>query len=269
MKSSELVFLKLGGSLITDKDTPSTAKPGVIQRIAQEISQGLKANPGIRLILGHGSGSFGHASAAKYQTHEGGESSEYWQGFSKVWQSARQLNEIIIEEFSTAGLPVIAFPPSAGVIARDRSIARWDIEPLQLTLSHGLIPVVMGDVVFDTALGGTILSTEQIFKYLAPIFRPHQILLAGSDAGVYLDPDQSDEIIPHITPSNISTVLPYLSGSSAADVTGGMLSKVRLMLSILNTNPSTQIQIFAGSLPGNVNKVLNGEVIGTLITETR
>lgn len=268
MKTTELVFLKLGGSLITEKDTPSTANPGVIQRIAQEITQSFKINPGMNLILGHGSGSFGHTAAAKYQTQEGGESPEYWQGFSEVWHAARQLNDIIIDQLSNAGLPVIAFPPSSSVVAHGRSISQWDIEPLRLALSRRLIPVVMGDVVFDTQLGGTILSTEQIFQYLARVFAPARILLAGSDPGVYLNPAQSDEIIPHITRSNIKTIMPSLSGSSAADVTGGMLSKVQLMLSTLNANPSIQIQIFSGLAPGNVSKALNGNLLGTLITES-
>lgn len=266
MKQTELVFLKLGGSLITDKDKPSTAKPGVIQRIAQEIAKGLETHPEMKLILGHGSGSFGHASAVKYDTHKGGNSPQYWQGFSRVWHAAHQLNNIVIDKCSEAGLPVIAFPPSAGVTARDHSVMDWDTSPLRSALSHNLIPVVMGDVVFDTLRGGTILSTEQIFTHLSREYVPQRILLAGLDAGVYLGSDLLAEIIPQITPANINTFLPSLSGSNAADVTGGMLSKVQLMLSIINANPSVEIQIFSGLEPGNVNKALNGEVLGTLIT---
>ena len=43
----KLVFLKLGGSLITDKNTPRTARIEVIQRIGKEIKirPGAGSNP--------------------------------------------------------------------------------------------------------------------------------------------------------------------------------------------------------------------------------
>lgn len=266
MKTTELVFLKLGGSLITDKEKPATPRPDVIKRIADEIAQSRHTNPNLRIVLGHGSGSFGHASASQYQTHKGGQSPEYWRGFSKVWQSARQLNELVIAKLSDAGLPVIAFPPSSGVIAQNRMITQWETKPLRLALSHNLIPVVQGDVVFDTDLGGTILSTEQIFHFLARELKPQRILLAGSDPGVFLDPDQTQSIITHITPSTIDEILPSLTGAKAADVTGGMISKVKLMLSLVEAIPSAQVLIFSGSLPGNIIKVLDGEHLGTIIS---
>ena len=64
-------FLKLGGSLITDKDTAHTPRIDVIDRIAGEIKKYLVEHPQDSLLLGHGSGSFGHVPAAKYGTREG------------------------------------------------------------------------------------------------------------------------------------------------------------------------------------------------------
>jgi isopentenyl phosphate kinase len=96
-------------------------------------------------------------------------------------------------------------------------------------------------VIFDTDLGGTILSTEAIFQYLAGAIHPHAVLLAGLDKGVYQDPDDPEEIISHITPRTINAVLPALSASQSIDVTGGMLSKVKLMLSLVQNDPSLKI----------------------------
>jgi len=53
-----LIFLKLGGSLITNKDLPNTARQLVLNRIAGEISNALQHNKQIKLLIGHGSGSF-------------------------------------------------------------------------------------------------------------------------------------------------------------------------------------------------------------------
>jgi isopentenyl phosphate kinase len=53
--------------------------------------------------------------------------------------------------------------------------------------------------------------------------------------------------------------------SHGADVTGGMESKVRLMLDLAAENSALTIQIFSGTEPGNIVRALTGEVLGTLI----
>jgi len=266
MKQPELVFLKLGGSLITDKSKVMTARPAVIERIAREIALYIDENPSLDLVLGHGSGSFGHASADRYQTHTGGQGAAYWHGYAKVWGAARALNQIVIENLLNTGLQVIAFPPSAGIIANNQRVDSWDVQPLQAALSHKLIPVVQGDVVFDSQMGGTILSTEQIFRFLSSQLTPSRILLAGIEEGVYTDPNQPQDIIPNISPSNFAEVVSALSGANSADVTGGMLSKVQGMLSLVEEIPALRIQIFSGEKPGQIYQALRGEMIGTQIS---
>ena len=67
----ELVFLKLGGSLITDKTQPYTPRLDIIEDAALQISTTLRQHPELRLVLGHGSGSFGHVAASEYRTRDG------------------------------------------------------------------------------------------------------------------------------------------------------------------------------------------------------
>jgi len=265
MTSQSLVFLKLGGSLITNKNQPLTPRLEVIQRLSAEIAETLKDMPGMKLLLGHGSGSFGHAVANQYQTQAGGNSRAYWHGFAEVWKAARELNQILIQNLTAANLPVLAFPPSAGVTAREAAFLSWDIEPIRQALDHNLIPVVQGDVVFDEVLGGTIFSTEQVFSYLSKMLQPQRILLAGLDPGVYLHPAQKEAVIPEITPGNIHKFLPILSGSEAADVTGGMAGKIRWMLSLVESQLDLSVQVFSGAVSGQVKKALCGEKLGTTI----
>jgi isopentenyl phosphate kinase len=266
MKQSNLVFIKLGGSLITDKTKPLTARIEVIKRLAEEIARAIDASPNLNLLIGHGSGSFGHAIASQYQTQAGGSGQAYWQGFAEVWRAARTLNEIVIQHLADAGLPVIAFPPSAAAHAKNGSIVRWDLAGIKQAITHHLVPVVQGDVVIDAALGGTIVSTEKVFQYLADPLKPAKILLAGLDTGVFSNPDQPDQIIPQITPSSFAAVLPALSGAQALDVTGGMLSKVQLMIALVQADPGLKIMIFSGAQPGNLYRALQGHSHGTLIT---
>ncbi len=132
----------------------------------------MKNNPELSLLLGHGSGSFGHVPAKLYGTRNGVSTVEEWRGFSKVWVEARTLNQIVIHYLAQAGLPVIAISPSSAIITNNGFVTQWDTTPIQKALSAGLIPVVYGDVIFDQVLGGTILSTEELFYHLAQIFSP-------------------------------------------------------------------------------------------------
>ena len=266
----QLIFLKLGGSLITDKTAPRTPRPEVLRRLAVEIAEATKANPEMRLLLGHGSGSFGHVPARQYNTRQGVQTPEQWRGFAEVWRDANALNRLVVDALYEAGLPVIAFPPSACVTARDGQVVDWDITPLRQALDVGLLPVVQGDVIFDAARGGTILSTEDIFMHLARYLRPARLLLAGIEPGVWPEyPPRLDGaargIVPEITPNNIKEVLPALGGSQATDVTGGMASKVRQMLALVQELPGLEVLVFSGLQPGAVREALLGELSGTKI----
>ncbi|MBK9928055.1 MAG: hypothetical protein IPP66_22525 [Anaerolineales bacterium] len=54
--------------------------------------------------------------------------------------------------------------------------------------------------------------------------------------------------------------------AEGTDVTGGMDSKVRQMLGLVQTVPGLTVQIFSGNELGNLVKALTGDVLGTLIT---
>ena len=77
----DITLLKLGGSLITDKSTPYTAKPQIIKNILLEVKDALEEKPDLNLIIGHGAGSFAHQSAKKYNTINGfkNEKEKYYQ----------------------------------------------------------------------------------------------------------------------------------------------------------------------------------------------
>ncbi|TLN11867.1 uridylate kinase, partial [bacterium] len=177
MTKGGLTFLKLGGSLITDKSTARTTRHVDLARLASEIADALEKDPAMKLVLGHGSGSYGHFAAKKYGTFDGVHTELQWRGFAEVWRDARELNEIVMGALAQVGLPVMAFPASAIVTSANRSVLHWETETLEKALSHGLIPVVQGDVVFDSILGGTILSTEDQFYHLAKRLEPRRILL--------------------------------------------------------------------------------------------
>jgi isopentenyl phosphate kinase len=120
-------------------------------------------------------------------------------------------------------------------------------------------------VVFDTSRGGTILSTEEAFTHLARELKPGRILMAGIEQGVWADFPSRNQLIDCISAQNIDEITGNLKGSSAVDVTGGMVQKVFSMLNLVRSIPSLEILIFSGNEPGNVLKALLGAKIGTTI----
>mgnify|MGYP003414827420 CR=1 FL=1 len=54
--NSQLIFLKLGGSLITDKRQPETPRLDIIRQVAATIAAALRRDRSLRLLIGHGSG---------------------------------------------------------------------------------------------------------------------------------------------------------------------------------------------------------------------
>ena len=261
-----LTFLKLGGSLITDKSRHRTPRMDVLRRIAVEIATARQMNPGLSLVIGHGSGSYGHVPARKYGTRTGVSTPEQWVGFAEVWRDARLLNQIVIESLVAAGVPVLAFPPSASVIAAGGQVLTWELDPIRLALGAGLVPVLNGDVVFNSRLGGTILSTEDVFIHLARHLRPERILLAGIEPGVWADYPARTHLIYSITTSTLSDVTNALQGSAEIDVTGGMAQKVCSMVSLAQELPGLETSIFSGMETDSIRQALAGSSPGTKIT---
>jgi isopentenyl phosphate kinase len=262
-ETNRLVFLKLGGSLITDKLTPRTPRMSVLDRLAGEIQAGLVENPGLQILVGHGSGSFGHTSGNLYHTREGVSTPEEWLGFSEVWADAANLNRLVMTALRDAGLPAVGFPPSASILTRDRKIISWELSQIRSALENNLLPVVFGDVVYDESLGGTILSTEDLFVHLAAALRPQHVLLAGLDPGVWQDYPACTRLLEEITPADKNDMDGKINHSEATDVTGGMGDKVNQMLDLISTMPNLEAHIFSGAIAGNVQRALGGDSPGT------
>jgi isopentenyl phosphate kinase len=261
----DLVFLKLGGSLITEKLKPRTPRRDVLERLAAEIASMRKSKAELKVLIGHGSGSFGHIPANKYGTRQGVRTPAEKLGFAEVWKEAAALNHLVTNVLIAAGLPIISLPASASVVSSDGRVAAWDLTPLLSALQMGLVPVIYGDVIFDQVRGGTILSTEDLFRYLAPHLRPQRLLLAGLEEGVWADFPARTRLIAEITPQNLEIVSKALGKSAATDVTGGMEGKVNEMLKLVREVTGLDILIFSGEKPGSIAEALSGKVIGTWI----
>ena len=254
-----LVFVKLGGSLITDKKKPYTARPEVIARVSTELHRA-RRKAGLALLVGHGGGSFPHVSAAKYRIHKGASDAQGWEGFARVQADAARLNRMVVSALLEAGEPAVSLQPSVACMARDSRLVQWDGRAPEHCLARGLVPVPYGDVCFDEVRGCCILSTEEIFRFLAPRLKPERIIMAGKTDGV-LDPEGNT--VPELTPADLGRLKKTLAASDGvADVTGGMLHKVEKAL-----ETGVEALIINGLRPGELENALLGRpVAGTLVS---
>jgi isopentenyl phosphate kinase len=253
------VFVKLGGSLLTDKREREMPRRAVIQRLAQEIQRARTVMSDLRLVLGHGSGSFGHVFASTHGTRAGVATPEQWMGFAQTADAAARLNRIVVAELLEAGVPAWSIQPSVSLRCADGRVEAGPESTVLEALARGLVPVVFGDVALDSVRGGTIASTEEIFQVLDDTLLPTKIILAGEVGGIYdVDPliNSNAALIPEVTLASFAAIRAGLGGSHGVDVTGGMAAKVEQALSWVAKRPDLSVLICSGLEPDNLYHAL-------------
>ncbi len=245
----DLVLIKLGGSVITDKSKPFTARLDVIDRLARRIKNKYISRD-FDLIVGHGGGSFPHVPAAKYQTQKGIVNDKSVWGFCLTADAAIQINRIVLARLLKYKIPAVSFAPLSFITQKSVSTMH-----IQKALQIGIVPVVYGDLVMNEKQGFQIYSGEKTLDVLANKLRKNYkkvtIIYYTDTFGVY---DNKGKTIPVITPSNYLSIKKFLVGSSHTDVTGGMLHKVEESLAFVKKFDA-QIYILNGLSKGPFTKI--------------
>ncbi len=255
---TEAVLLKLGGSLITEKtDARGLTRPVVIARLAAEIARAAPRMPE-RIVLGHGSGSFGHVAAREHGIAGGLRSPAQLPGISLTQERAAALHREVLSALAAAGLAPFSIAPSSCAVFAGGKPAGMADEPLRLALQAGLLPVVYGDVVMDRKQGVAICSTERILEMLAARLPVRRVLWLGETDGVY---GGDGRTIPAL--SNLEGL--EFASPAGTDVTGGMRHRVETALALARLG--VRSVIFNGLTPGLLERALLGETVpGTEIS---
>lgn len=262
-----LILIKLGGSVITDKTKPFTARPLVIRRLAREIKKARKKlGKDTLFLIGHGGGSFPHVPAAKYQTQKGLINKDSVKGLSLTADAAIRIDRILIKEFLKVGLPAISFAPLSFFYARKNARQEHMLSHIRKCFDIGVLPVVYGDVIMDEKEGFCIFSAEKTLAILAReltgSYKIEKFIEVGDTDGVY---GKDGKTIPEITAKNFSKVKRLITGSKSTDVTGGMIHKVKESLSLVK-DIKTPTVLINGNIKDNLLKVLLGRrVLATII----
>ena len=262
---NDIVLLKLGGSLITEKARPETPTPRreVIARLASEIAAASR-DPAFRLIVGHGSGSFGHVAARESGIAAGLRSPAQLPGAARTQERAAALHRLVIEALLAAGAAPFSLAPSSCLVAAAGRPAAFADEPLLLALDAGLLPVLYGDVVTDREWGVSICSTESLFEMLAKTLIDggrtiRRAVWLGETDGLY---DEEGHTVPRLAAADFARAAAAIGEPSGTDVTGGMRHRVESALALARLGVPSLLA--NGLTPGLLAAALaGGPVAGT------
>ncbi len=257
------IIIKFGGSLITDKTIPYKFNQSITENLVQQVKLFLNEfNKEYRIIIVHGSGSFGHTDAIKYNVGNGFEKDSF--GACKTHYSAQYLNQLVSQIFIEQKLSSISLNPSSFIFNdKDNKIqAEWQI--LDFINDKNILPIFYGDIIFDKNKGCQILSGEKIINLITNYLLSKnqtisQIIHLGIENGVY---DKTKEVIPLINADNIDTI--QFDQNNKIDSTGGMKHKV--LESYYLAEKGIDVSIVNGLVENSLYKAMTREMYyGTII----
>jgi isopentenyl phosphate kinase len=256
----DLHLLKLGGSLLTEKAGEEAPRHEAIERLAEEIARATRDSPG-RLIVAHGSGSFGHVAARRHGVGQGPLTRDGLAGACRTQERAAALHRIVVAALVEAGALPFSLAPSSCVVAAAGQPAEIALEPLLLALDKGLLPVLYGDVVLDREWGASICSTERLFILLAPRLQDRGLSIRrsiwlGETDGLW---DADGRTVPRVTAESFPEALRAIGAPAGTDVTGGMRHRLETALVLAGLGiPSL---LANGLAPGLLERALRGEAV--------
>jgi len=263
--SRKIILVKLGGSLITNKSKAFSERRDIITDLVGQVKKAREKN-GFRIIVGHGGGSYPHVPAEKYKTIEGNINKESIYGAAMVEDAAAQLNRIIVGEFLKQKVSAVSVNPSSLLALEGGKVKAVFLDSLVEMLELNVIPVVYGDVIFDSEKGFTIWSTERLLSLLARELvkrkrRVEKIIHCGETDGVIVE----GKVVKEIRADNFGEIAKSIYRTEGFDVTGGMMHKVEESLEMAQDGIDSYI--VGGNHGGNMYRAVVGDnFIGTKIT---
>jgi len=206
-----MILIKMGGSVITNKGKPQSARRKTISSILKWIWAINEPK-----ILVHGGGSYGHYWSVKYGMHT--KPARYsLKGLSVVKNSMIELDKIILDSAAERRLSTYSIPPTD--FMNGNKPIRNKIQKIGEIARSGLVPVTYGDALWYGQKKSYILSGDVIMTTIGKILKPRLSIFVLDVDGVYSD-TKSKKLI-----YDFKKEKPTIS-KNKMDVTGGMTRKI-------------------------------------------
>jgi len=206
-----MILIKLGGSIITNKEKPLSPRRKTIDILAKSLKK--ISEP---IIIVHGGGSYGHYWSVKYDMHTK-EKKYDLRGVAIIKNSMIELNKIILDSLLKNKLSPYCLPPT-DFMSGNKPISK-KVKEIEKIAKSGMIPVTYGDALWFGQNKTFILSGDKIMTHIAKILKPRLTIFALNEDGVYSDL-RSKKLIYELKGER-----PSIS-ENKMDVTGGMTRKI-------------------------------------------
>jgi isopentenyl phosphate kinase len=251
-----LILVKLGGSVITEKDELRKFRKAACTRLCGELRPARK-----EMVLIHGAGSYGHILAKKWKLNLGvpNGSIDDLRHVATVHRDVRDLNSKVLTCMSSKRLSGYSLPPHTVASFTNKKVTAFCPEKFEILLDNDMIPVTFGDVVPDRKLNFSICSGDLLMLELAKHFEPSMVVFVADVDGIYdKDPKRfkTAKLVGEISPDNVGEIS---AGSRKNDVTDAMGGKLARMLEIASYCENTII--LNGNAVGRLGRALKGEEI--------
>lgn len=250
-------LIKLGGSVLTERDRFFSFRDDVAARLAEEIATYTRTGPAPIVVFG--TGRAGKAYARHY-TGEGKTTGD-WDVYQQTTEAIARLGAQLGAAFHRAGVPHALLPANA-LLHRTGSgrIAWYRHEPVRRMQQSGVVPLIGGDVLVEGPNRFGIVSSDEIAALAATLAEVSECVFVTDVDGVLDGDGRLIEFVDDITPFRGGT-----SDSDTHDITGGMAAKLDAALRIARTN--RQVAIVNGLVPGRLRQALcSGHAPGTVVT---
>ncbi|MHA2180210.1 MAG: isopentenyl phosphate kinase [Promethearchaeota archaeon] len=260
MRNKNKIFLlKLGGSLLTDKNKPFSLREDVIKNSIKQLVTAKE-----KVILIHGGGSFGHPLAKRYGILNGIDASIQNQilGLTKTHQAMIKLNSYLVNLFLEQSYPILSIQPSSIFMKDSEKIITTSIDIIETTLDLNIMPILFGDIILDKQGSFSILSGDQIILELCKHLKRYyisKVIFTMETDGIYVSDDQSSENYILATECYSSDLerLKLANLGQKIDVTGGIQGKLNVIKEICDYN--IPVQLINGLKENYIYKSLKNE----------
>jgi len=242
-KKNTIILLKLGGSLLTDKNKPFSIREDIVEGSVQQIVDAKE-----KVVLIHGGGSFGHPLAKKYSIINGIDSSIPNQvlGLTETHQSMNKFNSYLVNSFLEKNYPALPIQTSSIFIKDSQEISISSMEVIETALDLNILPILYGDIILDKQGSFSIISGDQIILELCRnLNRYHvsKVIFTMETDGIYVTDEKrgNNSILVTECYSDQLEDLNLTNLGQKIDVTGGIKGKINFIQKIVNNDIPVQL----------------------------
>jgi len=228
----KLIFIKLGGSVISDKTKVNQPRLDKIDRLAEQLKE-LEKN--FSLIIFTGAGGFGHPVARKYKDN-------LEKGLKEIKNACKKINKVVVSSLNKVGLKAKTVEPDKVARYENGKMTLFSDDSILKLIKQNIIPVFHADLVDDKKLGISILSMDKFLVDLAIYLKKNndfgqagmtieKAIFVGSTPVTTLGVgDRPVGIVRRITKKSFFEKKNIFYQGREVDVSGGMKYKVEQCL---------------------------------------